>query len=561
MKKETQTKIIETAINGVINGLLGKLNDGPNFDLLENYVPENFYEGTKEFITEKAQNAVWQLGYANVDLTPKDYKEKNYYMGGYISPDNKFKNLIENVVDDMCGRAIAISDGSDRGISVFCTVDCIGITNGDIREIRALFSDAFKEKFPGKKLASVNVCSTHTHSCVDTLGIWTDFPSKIMRNRKKNLKKNFDLEQGADKEYMIFLRQAVCDTLIKAVENMCDGELYFAQKDIGDDYFRNTNRPSATGLVTDVTRLRFEPFDKAIKPTLIVNIPAHPDVAGLPTSDGNGTGRELSGDYVHYMGETINKAGFNFMFFNGAICAIYSNRDKALDGHTFAHRYEQTIRYGREMARIILGLNKTLDEIKNDKVLYDEEEIKNDTEKSKANGATYTLWCEAWEPVEETKLEPIFNIRLREVNVPVTATHMVGLGKLNIANYKMLKSGENYSVFSEIGYIEIGGNIKIAMVPGEFCADLLTGGASLKAEGAVTKTDFGYPPIREIFGNDTIAFGLSNDEIGYIVPDNDFTMGDPGNHYHELVSLGKYAGSSVIKGFLEIKKELDYVHK
>ncbi|MBQ6935359.1 MAG: hypothetical protein IJN49_02310, partial [Clostridia bacterium] len=119
MKKETQIKIIETAINGVIKGLFGKLNDGPNFDLLENYKTENFFEGTKEFLRETTDSSVWQLGYANVDLTPKDYKEKDYYMGGYISPDNKFKNLIENVVDKMQGRAIAISDNSGRGISLF----------------------------------------------------------------------------------------------------------------------------------------------------------------------------------------------------------------------------------------------------------------------------------------------------------------------------------------------------------------------------------------------------------------------------------------------------------
>ena len=37
MKKETQIKLIETAINGAINGLFGKLNDGPNFDYLKNY--------------------------------------------------------------------------------------------------------------------------------------------------------------------------------------------------------------------------------------------------------------------------------------------------------------------------------------------------------------------------------------------------------------------------------------------------------------------------------------------------------------------------------------------
>ena len=556
MKKETQIKLVEGVINGAINGLFGKLNDGPNFALLKDYVTENFFEGTTEFLKTPAENAVWQLGYASVDLTPKDYKEKEYYMGGYISPDNKFKNLIENVVDKMQGRAIAVSDNSGRGISLFCTVDCIGITNGDIREIRKIFTEEFKKRYPEKTLASVNVCSTHTHSCVDTEGLWTDFPGKILRNRKKNLKKNFDLEQGTDKEYMKFLKKSVSDTFFAAIENMCDGELYFAQKDIGTDYFRNTNRPSATGIVTDVTRFRFVPFDKTKKETLIVNFPAHPDVAGLPTKDKNGTGRELSGDYVYYMGETIKKAGFNFMFFNGAICAIYSNRDKAMDGHNLAHRYEQSIRYGTEVGRITLALTKSLDEIKKDVLLYNEEEIKKDTALSEANGSKYTLWCEGWEPVEEVKVEPIFNIRLKEVNVPVTSTLMVGVGKLNIANYKMFKNENGYSMFTEIGIVEFGKNIRAAMVPGEFCADLLTGGASLKAAGAVTKTDFNYPTVRELFGEETIAFGLSNDEIGYIVPDNDFTMGDPGNHYHELVSLGQYVGSSVMKGFVEIKEEL-----
>ena len=94
------------------------------------------------------------------------------------------------------------------------------------------------------------------------------------------------------------------------------------------------------------------------------------------------------------------------------------------------------------------------------------------------------------------------------------------------------------------------------MVPGEFCCDLLTGGASLYAAGSVTKTDFGIPSLREIFGEDTMVFGLANDAIGYIVPDNDYTMGDPMNHYHELVSLGYKTGSSVMNGFVEMAKEL-----
>ena len=43
MKKETQIKIVEGAINGVVNALFGKLNDGPNFDLLENYETEKIF--------------------------------------------------------------------------------------------------------------------------------------------------------------------------------------------------------------------------------------------------------------------------------------------------------------------------------------------------------------------------------------------------------------------------------------------------------------------------------------------------------------------------------------
>ena len=75
MKKETQIKIVEGAINGVVNALFGKLNDGPNFDLLENYKTENFFKGTEEFLEKPSENAVWQLGYSCVDLTPKDYKD------------------------------------------------------------------------------------------------------------------------------------------------------------------------------------------------------------------------------------------------------------------------------------------------------------------------------------------------------------------------------------------------------------------------------------------------------------------------------------------------------
>lgn len=553
MKKETQIKITDKAITGILSAFSNSLKDSKKFSSADCYVSRQFYKGDEKLLKNPSKNGKWRLGYAKSDLTPRDYLKNNYYLGGYMSPDNGFKNLVEEVVDDMCARAIAVCDGSGRGISLFCTVDCIGITNADIRIIRKKFIDKYEKHHKDAKIVSVNVCSTHTHSCVDTEGLWTDFPGKMLRNIRRNRSGHGAAESGTDENYMRFLTETVSNTLVKAAESMTAGEMTLAQKDITSDYFSNRNRPSATALVTDITRLLFTPDDKTQKPTMIINLPAHPDVAGLPTADGSGTGRVLSGDYVHYMDEIISEAGFNFMFFNGAICAIYMSRSASNDGLTFKNRYEQSIRFGKEVGRIALSLTKTAKEIMSDKLLYDEEEISRDS----ALSEDYTLWCENWEPVSEVKVKPLLNIRLSEVKVPVTNPLLCAVGKLNLANIEVLTEGKrNYSAYTEIGYIEFGKELKVAMVPGEFCCDLLKGGKSLTSEGSASGKAFGYPSVRDIFGNDTIAFGLSNDAIGYIVPDNDYTLGDPENHYHEFVSLGQFVGSSIIKGFCALKESL-----
>ncbi len=558
MKKETKIKILDKTINGALGAFSLTLKDGREFSDFDSYKAENFYEGTKRFLKNPSKNGKWHLGYGCVDLVPDDILERPYYLGGYLSPDDNFKNLVQFVIDSMKARIIVLDDNSGRGLSVFCTVDCIGITNADIRKIRKRFAELLKEKHPEKKVASVNVFSTHTHSCIDTEGLWTDLFGKIHRNIKRNRTGKGIPEKGVDEEFSRLLLKRVSETMLKAVEDMKPGEMYIAQKDISDKYFSNKNRPSATGLVTVITRLTFVPDEKTETPTMIVNVPIHPDVAGLPTSDRKESGHELSGDYIYYLGETVNKAGFNFMFFNGAICAIYSSRELSNDGLRLKARYEQSKRFGIEMGRIILSLTKSLDEIKKDKLLFDEDEFENDKKLSEENGNKYTLWCEEWESVTQKQVKPLLNIRIAEVRVPVTNPIIVTAGKLNLANYKVLKESRNrYAVYTEIGYIEFGKEFKVALVPGEYCCDLLTGGASLKAESSFTKKDFKYKTIREIFGEDTYAFGLANDEIGYIVPDNDYTMGDPKDHYHEFVSLGKYTASAINCGFEDMKKELE----
>ena len=556
MQKEKKILLTEKFLSGSLGAFCNSIKDG-DFYSPETYKSKHFYEGTERFLKNPSKNGKWSLGYAKVDLTPGDYRKFDYYLGGYIVAENKLCNRVESVIDDMCGRAIALDDGSGRGISLFCTVDCIGLTNADIRTIRTKFETLFASEFPEKKLASVNIFSTHTHSCVDTEGLWTDFPFKLLRNYKRKITGRGALERGADEQYIRFLTTAVANTLLNACRDMCPGELYFAQKELSNRYFANKNRPSATSILTLLTKLEFIPCDKDRKPTLIVNMPAHPDVAGLATSDGKGTGRELCGDYIHYMDETAGEAGYNLAFFNGAICAIYMSRGLSNDDLPLKHRYEESARFGTEIARIALGMTKSIDEIKADKALYDEKQIAREKERASENGGSYTLWCENWQPVSAKKVAPLLNIRLKEVKIPITNPLICAMGKLNLANYDVIKDGKHsYSIVTEIGYIEFGKELKIAMVPGEYCCDLLMGGESLKAAGAFLKTDFPYPTLREILGEDTIAFGLANDAIGYIVPDNDYTLGDPGDHYHEFVSVGKFTGSCVNKAFCDLKNEL-----
>lgn len=551
-------RLTESIIYKVLGGYADSLNDGPSFVDASAYDSSYFYSGSSVFRKTASKKAKWHLGYAVSDLTPYNFNEKEYFLGGYLTPDNGFNNKIQNIIDKMQCRIIALDDNSGNGTSFFATIDSIGTGNADIKIIRRRFNDLMKYKHPDAKIASVNVFSTHAHSCVDTQGLWTDTLSKVLHNRKKNKKGKGTYLSGADSEFMNALATKVAYGLLAAYENMTAGTMTLAQKDIGPEYINNKNRKSATSLITILTRLVFTPDDESIKPTIIATIGAHPDVAGLPTSDGHGTGRELCGEYIYYMGETVNKAGYNFMFFNGAICAIYMSCGASDDGVYLAHRYEKSVRFGRELGKITLALTKTSDEIKADSLLYDEDIINKERAESESNGYKYTLWCDNWSPVKEKTVKPILNIRLKEVKLSVTNPLIQLVGKLNLVSYKVLREKDStYSIVTEIGYMEIGKDLSIVLVPGEFCADLLNGGESLKAEGSFNNTDFPYPPLTEIFNKNLIAFGLANDAIGYIVPDNDYVLGEFNNHYHELIGLGKNTGSTIIKAFMELQKELE----
>ncbi len=526
--------LVETLI-GAVDFCLG---ENESFIKEEDFVYDNFFEGTAEFISEAKEGAKWSLGYSSESLVPENFLDYDLYLGGFMCEKNMFTNDVREVLDDMKVRVIALNDGSGRGTSVFATVDSIGVSNGDIRHIRGLL-DAFAKE---NGLNSINIFATHVHSGIDTQGMWTEIIKKWPRNILTSALRLSKLQlQGTDPEYMEFFYGKIKGAIEKAVSSMEEGEMTFARKDIGERYFNNKNRPSATAMDTELKRLTFTPDNKEATPTIILNMAAHPDVAGLAVGD-EVNGHGVSGDYVYYIGETLNKKGYNFMFFNGAICGIYIGEVKA----EAERRVDTPANYGREVGKMVLSLTKTEEEIKADPFLSTPDFV---TEED------YIVWYDGWTPVKETRVDPILNIKLQKVDLEVTNPLIRAASKIKLVNYLVkVKGFRDYFLTTEIGYMEIGKDIKVAMVPGELCTDLAYGGASLTAEGSILGKDFNGKTLAQIFGEDVIVFGLANDAVGYIVPDNDYVMALNHDHYAETLSLGKNTASTLMSAFETIAK-------
>ena len=568
-----------------------------------NKLMESVAERAQAIADEKSEElkSQWRIGYSSRSLIPSDYDNGTYYIGGYIAPENGFTNVVEGIAeipgigkDDMKVRCVAMSDATNRGTVLFATIDCIGITNADIKDIRALLADFAAEN----NIIAINVASTHTHSCIDTEGLWTKNLAKLALNGlNSGFNTGEELQQGTNPAYMAFLKKEVAGALKDAFADMKVGKLTYVKKDIGQDYFQNKNRPSSgqkiyneekefTGetkiAMTDIHKFTFTPNDGS-KQTIMLNMAAHPDVAGLPTQ--SNSGREISGDYIFYCGKFLEDQGYNFMFWQGAIAAIYMARSATGDGVETQQRVEESQRFGYELARILLALEMTEEEVAADPLLNVREEYERETElveKVDENGNTvmlpkneeYTLWYENWNkdadgnddiPVSETVL-PVLNLAYKQVEIPVSNALIEAVGKLNMANYVVLQKGnDTYATVTEVAYMELGttaedtAQFKAVFMPGEICQDLIApDGISLEAGHSVTASAFAAQPACSIFGNDVMCFGVMNDAIGYVVPDNDYTMGDPANHYHELISLGKGVSTELMLGLAALHAEITY---
>lgn len=391
----------------------------------------------------------WTLGFAKRVLTPDDVGQKTYYIAGYNS-----NNPAEGVLDDLFARAVYLDDNTGRGGVVFCAVDCVGLSRHDINEIRAAVIES--GRIPALK--SINVCATHSHSAIDTQGLWG---------------KSY-VSDGKDAAFMKRLKEKTAEAILAAYDARCGGALYYGTADVADK-LADTRTPIDYNPL--LTCLRFAPAE-GDKSVYLVNMSCHPELLGRGT-------KNVSADFPAYMGREIEaQTGGEFLFFNGAIGGqISADRiDDVLKTPDFdCEAY--TKQYGKEIGEIVLA-------------------VRNETELLPLlNIRSQALSVPCENPIFKLgKVIGILNNDLEKQRFGTTFRILTEISYL------------------ELGGRQIG----MFFIPGELYSELYSGNFLPARQAANGFDADYKPLCAMTDCEHSFVVGLCNDALGYIIPDNDF---------------------------------------
>lgn len=585
---------LDKALSYGLNTALGTVKlKNLGIEDVSNYTNELMekYSGHDEFADEAADSAVFSLGYDKREITPEDFYEGTYYkygaagigasiehgtkvnklpadLAGYYADkyaeenditkeerDAIEKDLMQRYAADVLSvRTICLDDS--RGKVLVASVDSIGITNASKNAVLALI-DEYCQENGIDDIISVNITATHTHSAIDTLGIMQSVGQIVDGSLISSAIKGSE-NTIPDEKYMQFLYKTIAESMIAAYSDMNEGELYFSKDDSfieytdenGVEQSHNFFSPGSdtTDIISEIYKLTFNPFDSSAPQTIIANFAVHPEKVGISTAE------ELlpvaSADFIPYMEEQIEKNAAaqgrdcNVIFINSAIGSMikmnfgrinYIYETEYEDGQNpiYETRYEtRSLRYG-----VVIG--------------------------------DYIFDMDLGE-----KIDPILNVKSQEVIVKCDNPVIRLLALVKITNNTLLTdSCNNVYTITEVGYMEIGSNIKIFMCPGEINPELINSNDHLlSAEYSVTRTDFQYEALTSYFEEDenVLVFGLMNDMAGYIDPDNDYSLAvarwneygnDDGSYSFKfnanaiMFSYSSNIASTVIGSFLDVVEE------
>lgn len=514
---DTVMKGLYNTLNVVVEGLVKTICtiylDPNDWQHLDNYDADEigFMPGRETYRTEAAEGAVWKLGYAKKSIVPEDIDSGKYNLGRDLL--NKYA---QGVYDDQCIRVTVLDDNSGEGAVVLAAVDALGVTSTDTRTIRKAILEYCEEN--DIKVASINISATHAHSALDTQGVSTEFFTKLLAAFWMNLL-GLDNMTIPGLETAESFKQHFIDTSIDAIKealgNMEEGKLYFSEIDMSE-YFKDKRKLISKEDLPETASFCFAPAS-GNAPTYISDITCH----ATSFSAGNGL---VGSDYIYYIDEYIKQTnGGNFIMIPGAVGQVSRDIDVDKTGMTEHEEKGADARYlGTELGKMIIA-------------------------------ADYA-----------TELEPIINVKHRELFVTPENSILTLACEIGLVNNKIFYTGSGfgrtYCMATEMGYLEFGNKIGLALFPGElypevFWDDEITGGANWDG------TEWQYDSLSTaVDGVKTYAVSLTNDAIGYVLTDNNFAfMGHIIGEgiADETLSVGKHTGSYLVTEYYELLESLE----
>ena len=320
-------------------------------------------------------------------------------------------------------------------------------------------------------------------------------------------------KSGRDKKFIQLMHDQICEAIVTAYHTRRCGDLYAGRVDEPEGYHDDYRLPKVYSKT--LTRLRFAPRDGGA-PIYLVNYAAHPGMLG-------GENTLVSADWVYWFRQDMEeKTGGDVIFINGLIGGlIYPHEENDND------KWFSTELAGHRIAELALSVEN------------------------------------------ERKLEPKIGTMSQDIYLACDNTLLTLGGVLKVIPAQMHATGEGrfgVSLKSAVNYFEIGG-LRILTVPGEMFPELAYGGYLEEDLASGGSPEQNPAPLLEIAGDpDLVMFGLGDDELGYIIPPNDFYLDEKRpyftnghdrhgrKHYEETVSTGKGTAAVIAetwKGMLE----------